>query len=194
MLFFIDIETTHLKIEKGEIIDFALIVDTPKKKKKHVVNYRIKPKHIHTASKRALEINGYTERAWSGARSMDHAAHDIHFTLRGTGIIFVGHNIKFDLEHINYLLQKRGYDTIGRKTICTKSLALEHLPFLNSHSLKSLRSFFGISTEGAHTALKDALDCRDIYYRLIRASAFQRMLWRYNWRIRKWIKKHFQDG
>ena len=36
-------------------------------------------------------------------------------------------------------------------------------------SLDSLRDHLGLSREGAHTALKDALDCREVFYRALAA-------------------------
>ena len=193
-LYFIDTETTHLHPKKGEIIEFALIVDSTKKNKTQRVAYKIKPEHIETAHRRALEVNGYTEEKWEEARSMDSAIHDMYFALRGSRIIYIGHNISFDLRHINHLFRSRGYDSIGAYSICTKALALEHLPYLKSYSLDALRSFFSMSKEGAHTALKDAHDCREIYYRLIRASTAKRLFWRVNWMVRRWKNRFTVDG
>ena len=33
--------------------------------------------------------------------------------------------------------------------------------------LDSLRKFLGVKTEGAHRALKDAMDCREVFYRAL---------------------------
>ncbi len=33
--------------------------------------------------------------------------------------------------------------------------------------MDNLRDFLGISTEGAHGALKDAMDCREVFYRAL---------------------------
>lgn len=188
-LVFIDTETTHLETGKGEIIEFALIVDTKNVQFKDSVCFKIHPKHLETAAPRALEINGYTEQSWRAAKNMDTAVHDMYFRLIGTDKILIGHNIKFDVDHINYLFKSRGYRTVGVYTIDTKALALEHLPFLKSYSLESLRDFFGISKEGSHRALKDVVDCRTIYYKLVRASTLQRLYWRSRWTIKKWIKR-----
>jgi DNA polymerase III epsilon subunit-like protein len=191
---FIDTETTHLETGKGEIIEFALILDTKHVRNKKTVCYKIQPKNIATADPRALEINGYTEESWRAAKTMDTAVHDMYFRLCGRDKILIGHNIKFDLEHLNHLFVSRGYRTVGVYTIDTKSLALEHLPFLKSYSLESIRDFFGISKEGSHRALKDVVDCRTIYYKLVRASTLQRLYWRSRWTVKRWIKRYFQSG
>ena len=193
-LIFIDTETTHLEAGKGEIIEFALILDTKHVRNKETVCYKIQPKNIATADPRALEINGYTAEGWRAAKSMDTAVHDMYFRLVGADKILIGHNIKFDLDHINHLFKSRGYRTVGVYTIDTKALALEHLPFLNSYSLESLRDFFGISKEGSHRALKDVVDCRTIYYKLVRASTLQRLYWRSRWTVKRWIKRYSQSG
>lgn len=193
-LVFIDTETTHLETGKGEIIEFALILDTKHVRNKETVCYKIQPQHLDTADPRALEINGYTVESWRAAKDMDTAVHDMYFRLCGREKIIIGHNIKFDLEHLNHLFKSRGYRTVGVYTIDTKALALEHLPFLKSYSLESMRDFFGISKEGSHRALKDVVDCRTIYYKLVRASTAKRLYWRANWMIKKWIKRFSQSG
>jgi len=191
---FIDLETTHLKTELGEIIEFALIIDSDKKRYLENICYKIQPQHIETANSKALEINGYTAQNWRGAKTMDTAVHDMYFWLCGVDKVLIGHNISFDLKHLNYLFKSRGYRSVGVYTIDTKSLALEHLPYLKSYSLDSLRDFFGINKEGSHRALKDTVDCRDIYYKLIRASTVKRLYWRINYVVRKWIKKSIRSG
>jgi ATP-dependent DNA helicase DinG len=193
-LLFIDTETTHLETGKGEIVEFALIVDTQHKRNFETISYRIKPDHIESASKKALEINGYTEHGWRGAKSAEIAVHDMYLRLCVKNTIIVGHNVGFDLKHLNYLFNRYGYKSIGYRTIDTKALALEHLPFLKSYSMDTLRSFFGLSKIGSHRALKDTLDCRILYYILIRASTQKRLYWRLNWMVRKWIKKCLAGG
>lgn len=44
-------------------------------------------------------------------------------------------------------------------------------------SMRNARAFFGWSSEGAHTAMKDAEDARRLYHTLLRAGAADRLLW-----------------
>ena len=39
-------------------------------------------------------------------------------------------------------------------------------------SLDNLRSLLSLSTEGAHTAMKDATDCREVFYLALESRAF----------------------
>jgi len=179
-LVFIDIETTHLDPIQGEIIEFAVCRIT--KHCREIDTFKIKPKHLHTADPVALEINGYNAADWRMARELDTAVDIMYNYLQGNCIV-IGHNVEFDLRFINTVLQSRAYKSVGRKKICTRALALEHLPYMKSHSLQALRKFFNISTDGAHRAYKDMEDMKLIYYKLIRASAFSRLLWWIKWKI-----------
>src|ERR1043166_2214358 len=69
-----DIETTGLDSAVHEIIELAvLIVDQSTFKVIDRYHARIKPQHIKTAAKRALEVAGYNEHAWSKSVSLETA-------------------------------------------------------------------------------------------------------------------------
>ena len=69
-----DIETTGLDAAVHEIIELAvLIVDQKTFKITDRYHIRIKPQHIRTGAKRALEISGYSERVWRTAVSLETA-------------------------------------------------------------------------------------------------------------------------
>jgi len=171
-LVFIDIETTGLIAGYHEIIEIAIIGDNFEYHKK------VKPKRLEIADSKALSINGYTSKEWRYAEEPSLVAYEIANILSGATI--VGHNPNFDMEFINELLHH--YDetsSFDRRYIDTITLAYEHLsPLgLTSYSLDSCRRFFGWSTFGAHTAIKDAKDCRKLFYTLIRANRLQRWSW-----------------
>ncbi len=180
---FIDTETTGLNSSIHEIIEIAIIG------KNTNYNQKIKPNHLEHAHPRALEINGYTARKWKHAISSKDAAMDIAKMIEGKTI--VGHNIKFDMSFIDELLHQHGiYVFYDRRLIDTMTLAHEHLKpcGIKSISMDSIRSFFGWPHTDAHTALKDAEDCRRLYYKLSKASKLQRLLWTHKTKIKHLLK------
>ena len=181
-LVFIDLETTHLNPQVGEIIELALVRVTKEREIRFVT--KIRPERLHLAQKRALEINGYNEEEWQDApRARDVAVRVADLISEG---LLVGHNVSFDFEYLEEFLHVHGQKfRASYRKIDTMTLAHEHLPFLRSYSLSTLRDFFGLSQEGAHRAEKDLDDMRSIYRRLCRASLASRLYWR----IKFWILK-----
>ena len=179
-LVFIDLETTHLNPQVGEIIEIAIVRVTKERELRYVS--KIKPERLHLAQKRSLEINGYNEEEWIDApRARDVAGRVADLIAGG---LLVGHNVSFDFEYLEEFLHVHGQKfRASYRKIDTMVLAHEHLPFLSSYSLATLRDFFGLSQEGAHRAEKDLDDMRSIYRRLCRASLFSRLYWR----VRFWF-------
>jgi DNA polymerase III epsilon subunit-like protein len=181
-LAFIDIETTGLTAGYHQIIEIAII--TEHNGAIDVYCTRIKPNDIHRADKKALQINGYNEIEWIDAPYDYEVVDQIAEKLNGCTL--VGHNVQFDHEFIEDLCWRHKVKlNCKHRMIDTVTLAHEHLYFVRSHSLDSIREFFGMSSYGSHRALKDCHDMRLIYYKLLRASAVSR-LW---WRVRDQIKK-----
>lgn len=173
-LVFLDIETTHLDPEIGEIIELCVIRDVGNKTT--VFHTKIKPRHINTADRKALEINGYNEEDWKDAKHFEEIAEHLLY-LVDHGII-IGHNVNFDITWINTQLHKHGFDRgCSYYKIDTQTLAWEHLP-LPSVSMRVIRLFFGWSLKDSHTAHKDTMDCRKLYYKLRRATMLHRLWWR----------------
>lgn len=173
-LAFIDIETTGLTAGYHEIIEIAIIREIDGKIDKYTT--RIKPNDISRADNKALEINGYNDVMWIDAPYDHEVVDEIASWLEDC--ILIGHNVKFDHEFIEDLCWRHKVKLrCHHRMIDTITLCHEHLYFVRSHSLDSLRLFFGISTSGGHRAPKDVADMREIYYKLIRASIFKRCWW-----------------
>ena len=173
-LLFVDIETTHLSSGTGEIIEIAIIRETADGKTETFYS-KVKPVHIHTASPRALEINHYTEHEWKDAPTWKQIAPVVAKWLH-YGVI-VGHNVSFDWNYIDHHCRlARVEQRISFSKIDTHSLCWEHLP-LRGVSMDKVRKFFGWTFDKAHTAMKDAEDCRRVYHTLNRAGVFKRLFW-----------------
>jgi len=184
-LAFLDTETTHLNSAIGEIIEICIIRESPSGMER-TYHKKIKPLHIETADPKSLEINGYNPEEWIDAIPPHRAAIEIADFLSGARI--VAHNARFDLDHLEELLHKYEVSrTYAHRYICTLTLAHEHLYFLSSISLSSIRRFFGWSTERAHRADKDCRDLQRLYKKLLRSSSFRRFFWRFRKKMRVFL-------
>jgi len=187
---FVDTETTDLEegLNKGELLEVAIVREliTPPYTQRGVITdtwvRKIRPKHIETASDDALRVNGYTPEKWSDAVPLEDVADELIAKLKNA--TWVGHNPTFDRDFIQKSLKRLGRDPkIQRRLIDTTTMAytawgLDGELLLG---LDPLRKFLGISTVGAHGALKDAMDCREVFYR---ALATRRGIFA---RIREWL-------
>ena len=89
-LTFLDVETTHLDPEIGEIIQIAILTEDSEGNLKEW-STKIKPQlKLGTYSAKALEINGYNEEDWKDAPFFADIAHLIVSKLQWGPII--GHN------------------------------------------------------------------------------------------------------
>tara|TARA_R100001079_G_C4391180_1_gene127308 strand:+ start:230 stop:787 length:558 start_codon:yes stop_codon:yes gene_type:complete len=168
---FCDIETTGLDYTRHEIISICIIIEYPIGVSTwHTL---IKPKHIHTADKKALEINGYNEAAWQDALTIEEAVEIIDQKLHGG--VFIGYNPTFDIGFIKKALKDYNYDVPRIRCIDCMSLVYEHLIGIKSLSLNSARRYLGIDTKNAHTALQDTIDTRKIYNTLHRLTWWKRL-------------------
>ncbi len=69
-----DIETTGLDASVHEIIELGLVVvDQQSFRVLDRYHARVKPLHIRTAAKRALDVVGYSERAWRESTGLETA-------------------------------------------------------------------------------------------------------------------------
>ena len=165
---FVDIETTGLSPKKHEIIEFAALKHYPEDDTVEFLELKIKPEHIESASPKALEINGYTERAWENAVPMDQAITQIVSFLKGS--VIIGHNLRFDTDFIKVAAKRHNAARIPFFTIDTLELCREHLADmgLRKFSLTSVCNFLGISNQGAHTALADVVRCKEVFDKLLK--------------------------
>lgn len=179
---FIDLETSHLQAPIGEILEVAILTSFDRGYTIHEKFVKkVKMDKPDNADPVALRINGYSEEEWISAGRWISVASQIQPILKRG--ICVAHNVTFDY---GWLREKMEYDLgmrFSSRWVCTLSLALEHLPFLKSHSLKSLSEFFNIPSLGTHRALNDALMVWRLYSILNRADMTDRFKWRIKWEL-----------
>jgi len=204
-LCFLDVETSGLNPLVSEVIEFAAIQTDPKLRRLTQMCIKVQPQFLDdpppgaqlvpgfdlkqwkATQRRALEINGYTPKAWKGALDPIRAYQRIADFLRHS--ILVGHNVAFDLEYLKTGLVRAGTTEfhkggerpvrISRHKVDTCTLAYEQLVpcGLRSLSLKNICKFLGISNAGAHRAMADVERTLAAYRKMARATALQRLLW-----------------
>lgn len=190
---FVDTETTDLVEgpDKGELLEVCVVreVITPPFTQPGVITdtwvRKIRPKHIETASPEALRVNGYTAEKWADAVPLEDVADELIEKLRNA--TWVGHNPTFDRDFILSSLKRLGKDPkIQRRLIDTTTMAYRAwgLDGELKLGLDSLRVFLNMSKEGAHGALKDAMDCREVFYRTMAPKALWPLLC-------EWFRENF---
>ncbi len=177
---FLDVETTGLDPKIHEILEIA-VVDL------HgniLLDTKVKPVNIETASEGALKVNAYNEADWAKAPTFDDIKDEVMEVLKHK--IVVGQNPQFDRSFVIEALDRAGveksYKKIRRHMIDTTTLAWEHLVpcGLERLNLDAECEFLGIplEREKRHGALVDAQGARTLYLMTLRATEEQRFAWR----------------
>ena len=177
---FLDIETTHLDPTRSTVLSISIITDWDNGQQ-DVWTTKIKPASIELkhASEEALKICGYNTEEWKDAPSFSDVAETIAKKLKYGPL--VAHNINFDISHLKASFKRRGWEEVrpgekygsgnkkfnpGYPLIDTCALAYIFLS-TERQNMTALREHFNMSKDGAHTPEKDAMDCREIFYKII---------------------------
>ncbi len=175
---FFDIETTSLDPTRSAVLEISIITDWDNGNT-DIWTTKIKPRPVELefASEEALKICGYNESDWADAPVFEEVAETIAKKLRFGPI--VAHNIDCDVNHLTAVFERYGYKrwtreaaetdktySFGYPKIDTCALSYLFLP-AERQNLDSLREHLDISTEGSHTAGKDAEDCRHVFYHIL---------------------------
>jgi len=165
---FFDVETTGLIPGFNEVTELGFVHEET-----GTWSVRVRPKYMDRAHPKALEISGYNEKDWSGAPFIEDVWGPICARLKDA--IIIGHNVAgFDLPmmHGEARMKELSSWDISHTWEDTQGLAMTHLVKrgLKSISLASCCDFFGISNEGQHHALEDALRCKQVNERITRTQ------------------------
>lgn len=177
---FIDVETTHLDPKMSAILSISVIVDW-EDGTQDAWSTKIKPKDIELkfADPEALAVCKYNEEDWSDAPKFEDVADEIIRRIMWGPI--VGHNIQFDIDHIDASLKRYGYTKaerneevnqenknfrVGYPLIDTCALSFIFLP-TERQNLNALREYFDIDIDRAHSSDTDVEDCRHVFYSII---------------------------
>lgn len=188
-LHFVDTETSHLDPTQGEITELAIISYCMETKSETTFVKKIRMLNPEMANPKSLEIGNYHEYIWKKEGVYFSEIAEQVSDILSTGMI-VGHNVKFDYNYILKELSRYNYSfnkklRITYKTFDTKDLVFEHLyPTLQSTSMGAVRNFFNWDTKDSHTALKDTIDCRNLFFMLNKCSWLKRMYYISSYKFR----------
>lgn len=182
---FIDTETTGLK-HYHQIFEIAILGED------FTYHSMVLPDKDHIeqfADPVALQITNFDKRDFTDAITQKELADKLAVLLKDK--IIVAHNVNFDCDMIEELFARHDvqYKLHNRK-IDTITLVHEHLSVcgLDRYSMFAVRSFFGWSHEDAHTAIKDCVDLKRLYTKLIRCTWFDRLCWKYQYKYKRLYK------
>lgn len=191
----IDVETTGLDPSRHEIIDlWAVALDAKDLAVRWQAGGRVMPRHIETASPKALEINRYDAEEWAESWASD--LHDVwgnvvkNYT-SDTIAHACGHNIQFDVRFLDAGLGV-AYKWWNHRLIDTASIAIrdQRAGRFDVRSLSSLVGYYVKSSvalahwrpEQRHSARADAR----ITAAVLRGQLYQRKPWDKQWEESLW--------
>lgn len=80
--------------------------------------------------------------------------------------IIVGHNVNFDVNFLYDKLWLHNGLVLDNDFVDTLRLARKALPYISNHKQTTIAEYYGISTHGAHRALRDCEICNQCYINL----------------------------
>ena len=168
-----DTETTGLDIIRHEIIEIAfvnIILEDKKIEIKKQIGLKIAPQNIELADDRALKINGYQEKNWIHAKTIDHYLPKFHKIIEGCDAL-LGQNLIFDLRFLKKSFEQHLHPVPKfPKYIDTKRMGSKLVKEgkLKSASMDSMCEHFAITFSGrAHTALADCQRTISVFQKLL---------------------------
>ena len=171
----LDTETTGLDSDIHEIIEIAAITYLLDKEGNRYVlkkfESKINPQQLHTASEKALEVNGFTLEKWKGAPNASEVMPDVKEIIEQSDIL-IGQNLIFDLNFVNEVCHRNNIDPPSFPPyIDTKSIAdrLVAANWIQRSGMDYLVEHYDVKVEGrAHTALVDCERTMLVFDELLR--------------------------
>ena len=165
-----DVETTGLDPTIQEIVEIGLVVVNQQTLEMlDTLDVKVRPEHLETADKRALELNGYNEADWQNALTLQ-AAMSL-YSDKTKDAIFCAHNVTFDWSFIleafkkTYVKNQMDYHRVGLFTMAWMRLRNSGLEKFN---MNEVAKYLGIAEEPMpHRAINGAMTAYEIYKRLV---------------------------
>ena len=157
----VDIETTGLVSGECEIIEVSAL-----KYRGEVLqdsfSYLIKP--MQPISPFITNLTGITNDMVEGAPEINEVMPKFYEFIGDD--ILIGHNVNFDINFLYDNLWHYSGLVLDNSFVDTLRLARKALPFLSNHRQTTVAAYYGISTDGAHRALRDCEICNACYINL----------------------------
>ena len=155
-----DLETTGLNVESDYIIEIGALKVVNGKVQERFMEF-LKP--AEPISQAITNITGITNEMVVNARDTGEIIHD--FVDFCGDYVLVGHNIMFDYKFIKKYATQYGY-SFEKSGIDTLKIARKVHKDMESKSLGTLCSHYGIKNPAAHRAYYDALSTAKVYHML----------------------------
>jgi DNA polymerase-3 subunit epsilon len=155
----VDVETTGTRARRGDrIIEIAVVIEG-QVAFHSLVNPGI-PIPPFVAS-----LTGITAAMLQQAPSFDAVVDAVLDALRGC--VFVAHNARFDWAFVSAEVERARGLLLQGPRLCTMRLARRLLPDLPRRNLDTVSDHFGITIEGRHRAVGDAVAAAKCLHRLV---------------------------
>ena len=165
-----DIETNGMSPSDSEIIEISAIRYRGFKKSAEFTSL-VKP--THKISRFITDLTGITNVMVKNAPDISEVIKD-YYDFVGNDII-VGYNVNFDINFLyDDLLKYRGI-ILKNDFVDVLRFARKALPELDDRKQTSVASYYGISADGAHRALRDCEICNEVYLKLRQEEIFAGM-------------------
>lgn len=172
-----DTETSGLNPDKHEILEVALLSFVLDESGNGYVlgeyESKIKPERLYLASKKALEINGYTDKAWVDAPDLSTVVKEMKPIIEKSDI-FLGQNMIFDMRFLDENCKR--HDIVCPEFpayIDTKEIAdkLVRADWLKRSGMDYMVEHYNVHVRGrAHTALVDCWRTYEVWKKLLADS------------------------
>jgi DNA polymerase-3 subunit epsilon len=155
----VDVETTGTRARRGDrIIEIAVVIQGQ-------VAFHTLVNPGVAIPPFVASLTGITDALVEGAPFFDAVADGLLDALRDT--VFVAHNARFDWAFLSAEVERARGLVLEGPRVCTMRLARRLLPDLPRRNLDTVTYHFGITIEGRHRAVGDAMAAARVLDRLV---------------------------
>ena len=165
----VDVETTGTRARRGDRIIEIAVVGSPRGAAPGSADPQVL---FHTLVNPGFPISpfvgsltGITDGMLREAPPFDAVVDGLLDALRDT--VFVAHNARFDWAFVSAEVERARGLTLQGPRVCTMRLARRLLPDLPRRNLDTVSYHFGITIEGRHRAVGDAVAAAKCLHRLV---------------------------
>jgi len=163
-IFVFDLETTGLDVERDSIVAIGgLRMHGATIYRGATIDRLVNPGRPIPAHSTA--VHGITDEMVTGASEFRDVWPELQPLLAGT--VLVGHNVGFDIAHLDKATREAGIEWHPQPYLCTYLLAGAMELTAQPAALDVLAREFGVRVRGRHTALGDSLVTAEVFSRLM---------------------------
>ncbi len=157
----IDIETTGLSYTQDDIIEISAL---KYEKAVKTDSYNTLIRLSHPLPKHIIQLTGITDQDLAGGKTVKEALKELKGFCGDEVLVF--HNQSFDLNFLNYHLEKSWKTRFYNQTLDTLELSKIFLPYLDNHRLETLAAHFEIENKNAHRAASDSEATAELLFKI----------------------------